>query len=63
MVWEQGICRGGGPVIPSGVEMRVVVDMEKEMVKWFQDGVEIGSTIIGKNLIVKRLVPYIQLNY
>lgn len=63
MVWELGRSRGGGPVIPSGVELRVVVDREKEMVKWFQNGEEIGSTIISPHLLAKRLVPYIQLNY
>lgn len=50
-------------MIPSGVEVRVVVDREKEMVKWYQNGVEIGSTIISPHLLSKRLVPYIQLNY
>lgn len=50
-------------MIPDGVQIRVVVDMDKQMIKWFQDGKEIGSTMIGKNMIGKRLVPYIQLNY
>ena len=50
-------------MIPDGVGLRIVADMDKQMIKWFQDGKQIGSTMIGKNLIGKRLVPYIQLNY
>lgn len=47
----------------GGTEMRVVVDLDKEIIKWIKNRVEIGSTMIGKNLLGKRLVPYIQLNY
>ena len=50
-------------MIHDGVELRIAVDMDKQIIKWFQDGKEIGSTMIGKNLLGKRLVPYIQLNY
>lgn len=49
--------------MPNGVEIRVVLDWIKDMVKWYQDGVEIGSTMISTHLKGKRLVPYIQLNY
>jgi hypothetical protein len=40
-----------------------MINMKKETIKWFMDGVEIGSALIGKNLLCKRLVPYVQLNY
>lgn len=46
-IWEQGICRGGGPLILEGSEVKIVLDNEKGLVKWFADGVEIGSTRVG----------------
>ncbi len=36
-IWEDGIQRGGGPPIPNGVEIRVVIDMHRAMVKWYMD--------------------------
>jgi hypothetical protein len=62
-VWQERVERGGGPPVPNGVELRVVLDWVKDMVKWYQDGTEIASTMISKHLKGKRLVPYIQLNF
>ena len=63
MIWQEGMSMGGGESIPDGVEIRVVVDFPKETVKWYEDGREIGSAMIAKKLLPKRIVPYIQLNY
>ena len=62
-IWQQGVSMGGGSPVRGKVEMRVVVDFLKELVKWYVEGVEVGSACMGKNLIGVRLVPYIQLNY
>ena len=40
-----------------------MIDFLKGMVKWFQDGKEIGSAMIGAHLLGQRLVPYIQMSY
>jgi hypothetical protein len=62
-IWENGDCRGGGPQIPNGVEIRIVVDMDKGTVKWFMDRREIASTVINKRLRGERLVAYLEINY
>ncbi len=46
MIWRRGLSIGGGPIIPNKVEIRVVVDFIKQTIKWFMDGVEIGSALI-----------------
>jgi hypothetical protein len=43
--------------------IRVVVDWTKNLVKWFKEDNEIGSTNISEDLVGKRIVPYFQLNY
>lgn len=62
-MWQDGGCRGGGPPVRDGVEIRVVVDFMNKLIKWYIKGVEIASTYIGKQLLDLRLVPYIQINY
>ena len=49
-VWQDGVSRGGGSPIPDRVELRVVVDFLKGLVKWFQEGIEIASTSLGSPL-------------
>jgi hypothetical protein len=45
-----GDCRAGGPQIPNGVEIRIVVDMTKYMIKWYMDKREIACTVIREHL-------------
>lgn len=62
-IWEKGDCRSGGPQIPNGVEIRIVVDMTKHWVKWYMDKREIASTDLGEHLKKERLVAYMEINY
>jgi hypothetical protein len=67
-IWEynpkgQMPFRSGGPPIPNGVEIRVVVDMNRYEIKWYMDRVEIASTRIQKHLRRERLVAYLEINY
>jgi hypothetical protein len=62
-IFENGDCRGGGPLIPNGVEIRIVVDMTKHWIKWYMDKREIASTMIGEHMRKERLVAYLECNY
>lgn len=37
---------GGGSHVPDNVEIIVVVDRIKNLVKWYQEGVEVASTVL-----------------
>jgi hypothetical protein len=38
-VWQEKGCRGGGSPVYDGVEIRVVVDWLKGLIKWYQEGI------------------------
>lgn len=40
----------GGPVIPNGVEIRMVVDMDKHTLTWYMDRREIATTVIRPHM-------------
>jgi len=46
----------------SGHVVRVVVDCEQSLIKWFLNYTEIGSCLIPNSLRNCQLVPYIELN-
>ncbi len=62
-IWQKADCRCAGPQIPNGVEIRIVVDMNRFTIKWYMDRKEIGATVIGEHLRRERLVAFLEFNY
>jgi hypothetical protein len=62
-IWEDGGHRVGGPKIPNGVEIRMVVDMDKYTLTWYMDRREIATTVIRPHMRQERLVAYLEFNY
>lgn len=56
---------GGGSHVPDNVEIIVVVDRIKNLVKWYQEGVEVASTVLEAQFRRPevRIVPCIHLTY
>lgn len=47
MIWVNGISIGGGPVISNHVQVKVVLDFDKCLIKWFEEDEQIGGMAIG----------------
>ena len=62
-MWQDGNSVGGGYIIPNKVEVRVVVDFLKGLIRWYQDGHEIGAAALRKQFMEGRVVAYLLINY